>query len=91
MPNSTREHVTLDYLHGISGVDAHQLSDLFFTKLGGEKNCDAQNIPGNCKELGMDCSSLSSITATCVLETSLSTLPTARSGYSTGDAACPGS
>ncbi|KAK7398313.1 hypothetical protein QQX98_012314 [Neonectria punicea] len=123
MPNATREHVTLDYLHSkgplgfgipnvhyhaefngryyivlsrlpgqtlseawpnmdepikqdyvrrianiceqlaawkgdsISGVDAHQLSDLFFTKLGGEKNCDPQNILNNCKELGMDCSS----------------------------------
>lgn len=41
----------------ISGVDGRQLSDLFFTKLGAEKNCDAQHILNNCKELGMDCTS----------------------------------
>ncbi|KJZ79247.1 hypothetical protein HIM_01398 [Hirsutella minnesotensis 3608] len=123
IPNATREHVTLDYLHGkgplgfdipivhyhaefngryyivlgrlpgqtvseawpdmdeptkqyyvrrtaniceqlaawkgdsISGVDGHQLSDLFFTKLEQENNCDPQNILSNCQELGMDCSS----------------------------------
>ncbi|POR37709.1 Uncharacterized protein TPAR_02087 [Tolypocladium paradoxum] len=41
----------------ISGVDGHQVSDLFFTKLGWEKNCDPQHLVNNCKEMGMDCSS----------------------------------
>lgn len=49
----------------ISSVDGHQFSDLIFTKLGGEKNCDPQNILNNCKELRMACSS--SIIATWAL------------------------
>ena len=41
----------------ISGVDGGQVPDLFITKLGAEKNCDAQNLRNNCMEMGMDCSS----------------------------------
>ena len=41
----------------ISGVDGHQLSDLFLTKRGSE-DCSNENLLRNCQEQGMDCSSL---------------------------------
>jgi aminoglycoside phosphotransferase len=41
----------------MTGVDGQHLSDLFFNKLGVEKNCDPQNLLRNCRQLGMDCSS----------------------------------
>ncbi|KAI1411061.1 kinase-like protein [Hypoxylon sp. FL1857] len=46
-----------DTSDAISGVDGHQVSDLFLTKPDAEENCDPQILLNNCKEVGMDCSS----------------------------------
>ena len=46
--------------HHISGVDGQYLSDQFLshTRLGSPIDCSPQNLLSNCKDLGMDCSTL---------------------------------